>query len=379
MARNRRPVRLEYYPIEYLGPNPYQPRLTIDPADLNELIASIERFGFTGYLEARRDPGHPGRKLQIVFGHRRLAAAEAAGLRLVPVVIVDRTDQDMADQSFIENRTHKQLKPWDEAVFLQRYQDQHGTTMRDLGRNLGVSKGFIQNRLDLLKIPADSPIRTPLEQGTLDMATSMTLHALAQQRPSIEIAQLVSQVQAGTLTNKDLAGMKAGSMPATPASPSAMPAPPLKDQSTPTPRAPSKPVTPQDEPNESTVNGETMPLSSKGRFADLTRGDDPVEQRSGPNPTPFQIIPCGEDDDALMASGLLTPDGLDLRLEPAATRAAYRFVHHVSQALDRMLPAAEAYKREADFDSLSPRARQTVAGIQDRFEQLFEGIWTEEG
>ena len=360
--------RPQHYPVEYLDPNPFQPRLQIDPAELLDLIDSIKRFGFYGHLQARPNPDHPGNRLQVVFGHRRLAAVRAAGLRTIPVEVVARTDQEMADQAFIENRTHKQLKPWEEALFLRAYQKQHGCSMRQLGRNLLVSKGFVQNRLDLLKIPEDSPIRPLIERDELDMSTATTLHGLSLQLPAAEVADLVGQVQAGTLGNSDLVRMKKTASPATTTTLNLASEPPQEDQS-----APAAPAL-STQPGPVNGDGATRSRSPMGRIAELNPNGD--TERMGPASKPRSplISPCGEDEDALIAEGLLTPDGLDLRLEPDGTRAAYRLLHVLEQAL----PDAEVHRRQADVDSYSPQARQRMADVIDRYNRLFDGIWTED-
>ena len=65
--------------ISTLEENPWQPRLSMDPAELESLKQSIRDFGFIGYVPVRRaDESDPGSPLQIVFGHRRVRAAEQA-------------------------------------------------------------------------------------------------------------------------------------------------------------------------------------------------------------------------------------------------------------------------------------------------------------
>lgn len=324
-ATNRygRPVE---YPVEYLDPNPYQPRLQIDPADLADLTESIKRFGFYGSLQARPNPDRPGDRVQVVFGHRRLAAVRAAELRTIPVVIVERTDQEMADQAFIENRTHKQLKPWEEALFFRAYQTQHGCSIRDLRDNLRVSKGYIQNRLDLLRIPEDSPVRPPLERGELDMTTAMTLHGLSLERSAGEIATLVGQVLAGTTSNSDLTRRKRrlGAAPARSTDMATAAAPDERMVTT----APAPTADRSHRPA-----GEAITAPRPNRVADLTLGGDTDEALPVPRPGTVQISPCGLDDEARIEAGMLHADGTELELLPAGTRAAYRLVHHLGTSI----------------------------------------------
>jgi ParB family chromosome partitioning protein len=357
MARTKKPVRLEYVPIEYLDPNPFQPRQAIDQAELSDLVASIERFDFTSSLEARRNPADPARRLQLVFGHRRLAAAKVAGLRQLPIVIVERTDREMAEQAFIENRTHKQLSPWEEACFVRDYQQRHPCSFRGLAHALHVSKGFIQNRLDLFKIPERSPIWPPLRANAIDMTTAMTLHTLSQELPETEIAQLVGQVAAGALTNKDLQRLTGRVKPAAS----------TDSPTTVTPLA-GEPAAEFEDDAEGTVG--TMPkLGPVGRFADLVLEEDMSQPSSLPQDQ--RVVPCGRDDDEeRMASGMVQPDGTELENAPVGVRHAYLCLHELRQGCDR----ARQHVMGADWDSLSPMANDDLDDVLAGLEELIAAI-----
>jgi ParB/RepB/Spo0J family partition protein len=364
MARPNSPVRLEYYPIEYLDPNPFQPRLAIDPDELAGLVASIARFGFSGYLEARRNPEDPGRRLQLVYGHRRLAAATLAGLRQVPVVTVERTDRELADQAFIENRTHKQLTPWEEAVFLRDYQQRHHCSIRDMADDLHVSKGFVQNRLDLFKIPEDSPIRPPLQADAIDMTTAMTLHALAKAVPEGELSRLIGQVQAGVLTTKDLQRLSSRGMLTTS----------VDTGASTTPRAKAAAAEAGDD-EEGTVGQARVPtLGSTGRFAELGLTPPMFDPVPGSVPADQRVVPCGRDDDEeRIESGMFQPDGTELEHAPAGERHAYLSLH----ALRQLVPEVEQHLPGADWTSLSLTANEELDDLLARVEQCVETIRAE--
>ena len=158
--------KVEMMPIEYLEPNPFQVR-SIDVANLGGLIRSIEKFGFIGVLEARPNPYTPLGKLQLVYGHRRLRAAELAGLKKVPVRRVDYSDQVMRQLVYIENGTVESLSPYDEGLHFKSFQDA-GMSMQQIADVTHKSKGYVQARLDLLRLP-EGPIKEAAKKNELDI------------------------------------------------------------------------------------------------------------------------------------------------------------------------------------------------------------------
>lgn len=197
--------RVEPMPLEYFEPNPYQPRLAIDPAQLAPLVDSIRRFGFIGHVEARYDPLVPGGRLQLVFGHRRFRAAELAGMRTIPTKITDRSDEEMRTIAYLENTTAVELTPWEEALYFKQMQDELRFTMAEIGLHVGKSKGYVQNRLDLLRIPEGSVWREVAESDPKLMTAATTLMYFFKAGESLEwIEQRVADLQEGKLTGDDL-------------------------------------------------------------------------------------------------------------------------------------------------------------------------------
>jgi ParB family chromosome partitioning protein len=201
----RRGARPEQYPIEYLVPSPWQPRLRIDEAKLATLADSIRRDGFMGHVEARPDPADPSKRLQIVFGHRRVLAARLAGLAYVPVAVVNRSDDEMRTIAIIENDTVEALTPWEEALCLERLIRETGWSLTETARQLDRSKGWVQNRHDLTRLPTTSPLRVAVESGQITMTDATTLATMS----AAEQAALLPEVIAGTVNVLHLRQMKA--------------------------------------------------------------------------------------------------------------------------------------------------------------------------
>jgi ParB family chromosome partitioning protein len=189
-------------PIARLEPNPFQPRLAIDPAALGPLVDSIRDLGFMGHVEARPHPDDASR-LQIVFGHRRVRAAELAGLDAVPVAVVPRTDEELRRASYVENATHEALTYWEEGSYFKRMQEELFLTFEAIGALVGKSKGYVQNRMDVLRLPAG-----PLREAAQGDAVTMTVVLALLNLTVPEQEALFARVQAGELTSADLKALR---------------------------------------------------------------------------------------------------------------------------------------------------------------------------
>src|ERR671917_2574115 len=116
-------------PIARIRPNPFQARRTFD--DLAELAATIRAQGFTTRVRVRPDPSEPN-AFQLVFGERRLRAAELAGLAMVPCDVAEHTDDEMIEIGLAENIQRRDLDPLEEARAFRTLIDQRGYTERRL-------------------------------------------------------------------------------------------------------------------------------------------------------------------------------------------------------------------------------------------------------
>src|SRR5512145_2396598 len=94
-------------PIDQLQPNPLQPRGSITPESLVDLVDSIKRHGILEPLVVAKTPAG----FQIIAGERRWRAAKLAGLKEVPVIIKETTPQGMLEMAIIENVQRFDLNP----------------------------------------------------------------------------------------------------------------------------------------------------------------------------------------------------------------------------------------------------------------------------
>jgi ParB family chromosome partitioning protein len=139
-------------PIARVRPNPFQPRRTFD--GLEELAQAIRAQGFTTRLRVRPDPSEPG-YFQLVFGERRLRAAQAAGLTEVPAEVAEHTDDELLEIGLAENIQRRDLDPLEEAQAFHLMIEQRGYSIRRLAERIGKDKSYVENRLALLRSPDD--------------------------------------------------------------------------------------------------------------------------------------------------------------------------------------------------------------------------------
>jgi ParB family chromosome partitioning protein len=144
------PVIAQDIPIDRIRPNPFQPRMEFDVSDL---VEGMRVHGFTSRLRVRRDPDEEG-VFQLVYGERRLRAAREVGIALIPCDIATHSNEEMRELALTENLNRADLSPIEEAKAFQFALDA-GYTVRSLAERISKDKGYIENRLAVLKAPPD--------------------------------------------------------------------------------------------------------------------------------------------------------------------------------------------------------------------------------
>ena len=140
------------FTLEKLDDNPYQPRRRMNQKRLEALAHEIRTYGFKGVLLARVHPTEPQR-YQLVYGHRRREASKLAGLTELPVMIDTISDDEMKFLAVNENVLRDDLTPLDEAYAYTSMLEE--MSQDAIAARLGVSRGYIRNRTDILKAPED--------------------------------------------------------------------------------------------------------------------------------------------------------------------------------------------------------------------------------
>ena len=151
-------------PIEFLKPNPRNPRKNFSDADLEELAASIKERGIIQPIVVRAVKGAKD-TCEIVAGERRWRAAQRAGLHDVPIVPVEVTDDEALQLAIIENVQRADLNALEEAMGYDRLASDFHHSHEDIARIVGKSRTHVTNTLRLLKL--SEPIKAYIHAGKL--------------------------------------------------------------------------------------------------------------------------------------------------------------------------------------------------------------------
>lgn len=159
--------------IEELRPNKYQPRKNFNDEDQKKLIASVKQSGIIQPIIVRKaDEGY-----EIIAGERRWRAAQAAGLKDVPIVVRKASDLEAAQLSLIENIQREELNPLEEADAYVTLMEKFNLSQESISVQVGKDRSTIANTVRLLKLPAK--VKTALVEKKITAGHARSLLALA--------------------------------------------------------------------------------------------------------------------------------------------------------------------------------------------------------
>lgn len=158
--------QLKQIDVDQLQRGTYQPRRFIHEADLQELAASIEKHGVMQPIVIRpiADAEQP---YEIIAGERRWRAAQLAGLKQVPAIVRELTDQVAIALALIENIQRQDLNPIDQAMALQRFHEEFGLSHQEIADTVGKARTTISNLLRLLSLT--DQVKQLMQEGQIDM------------------------------------------------------------------------------------------------------------------------------------------------------------------------------------------------------------------
>lgn len=134
--------------ITMIGPNREQPRKNFDEDSLQELADSIKQFGLLQPILVQDRKDH----YEIIAGERRWRAAKIAGLKEVPVIIRNLTDQEIVEISLIENIQRENLNPIEEAQAFKRLLTEFHLKQDEVAERVSKSRTAVTNSMRLLKL-----------------------------------------------------------------------------------------------------------------------------------------------------------------------------------------------------------------------------------
>jgi ParB family chromosome partitioning protein len=171
--------------IEELRPNRYQPRKNFNDGTQKQLVASIKSTGIIQPIVVRKiDNGY-----EIIAGERRWRAAQAAGLKDVPIVIREATDMQAAEMSLIENIQREELNPLEEANAYVTLIETFNLSQEEISSRAGKDRSTIANTIRLLKLPAN--VKTALVEKKISAGHARCLLACSSMEEQITALALI--------------------------------------------------------------------------------------------------------------------------------------------------------------------------------------------
>src|SRR5215471_8226792 len=139
-------------PIEFLRPNPRNPRREFSAPQLDELANSIKERGIIQPVAVRPLRGASD-AYEIIAGERRWQAAQRAGLHEIPGVVLDVSDVEALELAIVENVQREDLNPLEEAAGYQSLLGEFKYHQDDIAKAVGKSRSHVDNMLRLLRLP----------------------------------------------------------------------------------------------------------------------------------------------------------------------------------------------------------------------------------
>jgi ParB family chromosome partitioning protein len=158
--------------ITQIEPNRGQPRQHFNEDSLQELADSIKQHGIIEPLIVQKKGG----QYDIIAGERRWRAARLAGLKEVPVIVKEYSDQEVFEIALIENIQRENLNPIEEAVAYKKLIDEFCLKQDDVANRVGKSRTAVTNSMRLLKL--DNRVQQMLVEDMLSSGHARALLGL---------------------------------------------------------------------------------------------------------------------------------------------------------------------------------------------------------
>ena len=172
--------------------NPKQPRTVFDEDQLTELALSIKEVGLL-QPPVVRSVGNG--KYQLIMGERRFRAAKLAGLKSIPVIIRQTSDDQLLREALVENIHRSQLNPLEEGAAYQQLLTDFNYTHDELAVKLSKSRPAITNTMRLLNLPPS--VQRKVAAGVISAGHARALLSLTDEK---EIENLANRIVAEGLT-----------------------------------------------------------------------------------------------------------------------------------------------------------------------------------
>ncbi|MCR5144505.1 MAG: ParB/RepB/Spo0J family partition protein [Lachnospiraceae bacterium] len=178
-----------YVDINKVEPNPDQPRKDFDPDALQDLSDSIKEKGVLAPLWVHEVEKNKKKYYEIIAGERRWRASKEAGLKELPVIVMDLSEQEIVEISLIENIQREDLNPIEEALAYKRLLDEFNLKQDDVAKRVSKSRVAITNSMRLLKL--DDRVQQLVIDKIIPTGSARALLSLDDKDKQYEFAQRI--------------------------------------------------------------------------------------------------------------------------------------------------------------------------------------------
>ena len=189
---------LVWLKVEELKTNPQQPRSSFNDKKQEELTESIKNHGILQPILVRSN----NFEYELIAGERRLRAARAAGLEVIPAFVRDVDDQNSFEQAIVENLQRDNLNAIEEAIAFQRLIDEFGYTQQQVSERVGKGRPTIANSLRLLYLCSE--IQDMLKAGQISAGHGRALLGVEDTKTQIILAKRVIDEELSVRQTEDL-------------------------------------------------------------------------------------------------------------------------------------------------------------------------------
>ncbi len=189
---------LVWLKVEELKTNPQQPRSSFNDKQQEELTESIKNHGILQPILVRFN----NFEYELIAGERRLRAARAAGLEVIPAFVRDVDDQNSFEQAIVENLQRDNLNAIEEATAFQRLIDEFGYTQQQVSERVGKGRPTIANSLRLLYLCSE--IQDMLKAGQISAGHGRALLGVEDIKTQIILAKRVIDEELSVRQTEDL-------------------------------------------------------------------------------------------------------------------------------------------------------------------------------
>lgn len=173
-------------PLDAIVPNPYQPRSVMNPEQLELLAESIRQHGIIQPLVVRAISSG---QFTLIAGERRWRAAQLAGLREAPIVVLDAAPRAQLELALVENVVRSDLSPLEEAAAYRQLIDEFGLTQGEVADRVGRSRVSVTNTLRLLTAPEQ--VQAALNAGEISEGHARALLGLPSAADQLALLEIV--------------------------------------------------------------------------------------------------------------------------------------------------------------------------------------------